>query len=411
MSCDRRSLDIGFIHPDLGLGGAERVVVDAARYLRSVGHRVTLFTAHHDRDRCFEETRDGSLDIRVHGNFMPTHVGQHLRAPCAIARLAYLTLAMALSGRRFDVIFCDLIAHTLPLLKCVSRARILFYCHFPDLPLAPRAHWLSRLYRAPIDRLEEAGTGRADRVLVNSRFTATIFRQTFPRLCAMPLEVLYPGVDCARYELGDAGAQAPDETVREVLLLSVNRYEPTKNLGLAVEAMALLRERLPAGVFGSVRLVIAGAYDDRRRGHRVTFRDLDALIRQRELGDRVALLRSCSEAERLALLARCRCVVYTPADEHFGLGPLEAMAAGRAVVAVASGGPLESVKHEETGLLCEPTPSAFADALARLVADPGAAERMGLAGRRHVAAHFSVAAFGARLEAIVQDLAAAGDRS
>jgi len=325
--------------------------------------------------------------------------------------MAYLTGAMALSRQRFDVIFCDLVAHTLPLLKRVSRAKILFYCHFPDQRLAPRAHWLSRLYRAPIDRLEAAGTGRADRVLVNSRFTATIFRQTFPRLCAMPLEVLYPGVDCAHYDPGRAGAQARAESAREVLLLSVNRYEPKKNLGLAVEAVALLRERLPADVFGSVRLVIAGDYDDRRREHRDTFQDLKMHVRRRELGDRADLRRSCSEAERLALLARCRCVVYTPADEHFGLGAVEAMAAGRPVVAVASGGPLETVQHEQTGLLCEPTPPAFADALARLVADPGAAERMGRAGRLHVAAHFSVAAFGARLEAIVQDLAAAGDRS
>jgi alpha-1,3/alpha-1,6-mannosyltransferase len=325
--------------------------------------------------------------------------------------MAYLTAAMALSRRRFDVVFCDVVAHTLPLLRCVTRPKILFYCHFPDLRLAPRAHWLSRVYRAPIDRLEAAGTSQADRVLVNSRFTAAIFRQTFPRLRGMPLEVLYPGVNCAHYDPGRAEAQARAEGAREVLLLSINRYERKKDLGLAVEAVALLRERLPADVFGSVRLVIAGDYDDRRREHRDTFRDLEALVRRRELGDRVDLLRSCSEAERLVLLARCRCVVYTPADEHFGLGAVEAMAAGRPVVAVASGGPLETVRHEQTGFLCEPTPAAFADALARLIAHPGTADRMGRAGRRHVAAHFSLAAFGARLEAIVQDLATAGDPS
>ena len=39
-----------------------------------------------------------------------------------------------------------------------------------------------------------------------------------------------------------------------------------------------------------------------------------------------------------------------------GIVPLECMAAARPVVAVASGGPLETVVHEETGFLCEPTP-------------------------------------------------------
>jgi glycosyltransferase involved in cell wall biosynthesis len=96
--------------------------------------------------------------------------------------------------------------------------------------------------------------------------------------------------------------------------------------------------------------------------------------------------------------------VYTPDNEHFGLVPVEAMAAGRPVVAVNSGGPLETVWHERTGLLCRPTPQAFAAALVRLVTDPVAAERMGQAGRLHVAKHFSLAAFNTRLEAIIQEL-------
>ena len=66
--------------------------------------------------------------------------------------MAYLTCAVALYGNRFDVIFCDLVAHAMPLLKCFSRAKILFYCHFPDQLLAPRRNGLYHLYRAPIDR-------------------------------------------------------------------------------------------------------------------------------------------------------------------------------------------------------------------------------------------------------------------
>ena len=411
MMSDRQFLHIGFLHPDLGLGGSERLVVDAALHLQAVGHRVTIFTAHHDSVRCFEETRNGSLDIRVYGDFLPSHVGQHLRAPCAMARMAYLTGAMALHGDRFDIIFCDLVSHAIPLLKCFSRAKVLFYCHFPDQLLAPQRHWLYRLYRAPIDRLEAVGTGMADRVLVNSRFTAAIFRQTFPHLHEMPLEVLYPGVDCARYEpcptdhdathVQDSAGDA-----REVFILSINRYERKKNLGLAIEALALLRERLSSAVFAHLQLVIAGGYDDRLRENRDTLLDLQALVQQLRLAEHVVFMRSCTETERLVLLARCRCVVYTPANEHFGFVPVEAMAAGRPVVAVASGGPLETVQHEHTGLLCRPTPPAFAEALARLLVDPVAAERMGQAGRRHVAKHFSRAAFGTRLEAIVQELVA-----
>lgn len=50
---------IVFLHPDLGIGGAERLVIDAAVGLQSRGHNVTLFTSHCDPTHCFEEARDG----------------------------------------------------------------------------------------------------------------------------------------------------------------------------------------------------------------------------------------------------------------------------------------------------------------------------------------------------------------
>ena len=81
----------------------------------------------------------------------------------------------------------------------------------------------------------------------------------------------------------------------------------------------------------------------------------------------VHLLRSFSDAQRSALLAAAAAVVYTPSDEHFGIVPLEAMAAGRPVIACNSGGPTESVVHGVTGFLCKPHPAAFAAAMAKLV--------------------------------------------
>ena len=76
---------------------------------------------------------------------------------------------------------------------------------------------------------------------------------------------------------------------------------------------------------------------------------------------------SFTDAQRGALLAAAAGVLYTPPGEHFGIVPLEAMAAGRPVIACASGGPLESVAHGRTGFLCDPGPAAFAAAMARLL--------------------------------------------
>ena len=64
MPVERRS--IVFFHPDLGIGGAERLVVDAAVGLQDLGHKVTIFTSHCDPKHCFDEARDGKPSARPH---------------------------------------------------------------------------------------------------------------------------------------------------------------------------------------------------------------------------------------------------------------------------------------------------------------------------------------------------------
>ena len=64
--------NIVFVHPDLGIGGAERLVIDAAVGLQSSGHKVTVFTSYRDTNHCFDEARDGrSLTSRVVGQRVP----------------------------------------------------------------------------------------------------------------------------------------------------------------------------------------------------------------------------------------------------------------------------------------------------------------------------------------------------
>lgn len=60
---------MAFFHPDLGIGGAERLVVDAALALQQRGCHVVLYTAHHEPERCFRETSDGTLHVEVVGDW------------------------------------------------------------------------------------------------------------------------------------------------------------------------------------------------------------------------------------------------------------------------------------------------------------------------------------------------------
>jgi glycosyltransferase involved in cell wall biosynthesis len=77
--------------------------------------------------------------------------------------------------------------------------------------------------------------------------------------------------------------------------------------------------------------------------------------------------------------------------EGFGLVLLEAMAAGRPIVASRVATIPEVVLDGETGLLVPAgDPLALADALARLAADPDLASQFGEAGRERVRRQFSI---------------------
>jgi len=392
------ALRIAFLRPGLGIGGAERLILDAALELDARGHDVSVFVG--DRQPAqLDEVAAGRVRVVAVGRGLPAHVAQRLRAPAAILRAAWAARALARARPAPDVVVVDLVAHVIPLVRRLVEAPVACYCHFPDLLLAPRRRGLYALYRAPLDRLEERGLVAADRVLVNSRFTASVVQVTFPGLEAAALDIVPPGVEVE--------ASPPPPASSETLVLSINRFDRGKNLGLAVDALAVLRERMPAAAFAAVRLVLAGHLDARLAEAGALAAELEARAARLGLARQVTLARSPSDAERRALLARAACVVYTPLAEHVGIVPLEAMAAARPVIAVNRGGPTETIVDGRTGWLVPPTPAAFAGALARVLGDPPAARRMGEDGWAHVRASFSRRAFGNRLERTLRALVTA----
>ena len=52
-------MKVVLIHLDLGIGGAEMLVVNVACAMKLLGHDVKIFTSHHDENRCFEVTKKG----------------------------------------------------------------------------------------------------------------------------------------------------------------------------------------------------------------------------------------------------------------------------------------------------------------------------------------------------------------
>ncbi|XP_067861130.1 alpha-1,3/1,6-mannosyltransferase ALG2 [Heptranchias perlo] len=394
-------VNVVFLHPDLGIGGAERLVVDAALALRRRGCGVQIWTAHHDPERCFSESRAGPGGLRVVcvGDWLPRSLLGRCHALCAYVRMLFVAWYLIfLSGVEFEVVFCDQVSACIPLLKLCRRAkRVLFYCHFPDQLLTRRLTPLKRLYRLPLDWLEEYTTGLADLVVVNSKFTAGVFQRTFKSLSHLEPDVLYPSLNFAAFDAEPTAVADPVPPGKEFVFLSINRFERKKNLRLALEALHGLRGRLTGADWEKVHLVMAGGYDRRVPENVEHYEELREMAGELHLSDSVTFVRSFSDQEKISLLRRSTCVLYTPSNEHFGIVPLEAMYTRCPVIAVNSGGPLESVIDRVTGFLAQPSPNCFAAAMEEFVRTPDLRAKMGEAGRNRVLKTFSTDAFAEQL--------------
>lgn len=279
--------NVVIIHPDLGIGGAERLIIDVALALQNRGHRVTIYTSHRDKAHCFDEARDGTLDVRVRGNtIFPAHIFGRLHILMASLRQLHLTASLLteLGSRdqpsqssekdqggnaqeiRDDIFIVDQLPACVPILKTFGQPRksrtqrILFYCHFPDQLLARRNEGSSLLrlakllYRYPFDWFEGWAMSASDRVVANSNFSRGVVRSVFGTEKLGDVEVVYPCVDT------NTGLAAPETKAAEALwggkkiLLSVNRFERKKDMALAIRAYNGLGAKKRKGT----RLVIAG---------------------------------------------------------------------------------------------------------------------------------------------------------
>lgn len=122
--------------------------------------------------------------VRVGGNsIVPRTIAGRFYIICAILRNLHLALIVILLNRKldakekFDVIIVDQLSVSIPLLRWTG-AKIFFYCHFPDKLLTKRESFLKKLYRLPVDFIEELTTGNANGTLVVEKGTRTCSDKT-----------------------------------------------------------------------------------------------------------------------------------------------------------------------------------------------------------------------------------------
>lgn len=397
-----------FLHPDLGIGGAERLVVDAALALKNKGHSVSFVTTHHDPNHCFDETKDGSFPVTVVGDWIPRHIFGKLYALLAYVRMIYAALYIVFFSKADpDIVFCDIVSVCIPFLK-LGNSTVLYYCHFPDQLLSSPGNFLKQIYRRPLNWLEEITTNSADIVLVNSKFTQTVFKDTFKSIFREP-SILYPSINTDFFDKNSSQKPELSDVLpgglpyAKYVFLSINRFERKKNITLAINALNYLLGQVPTGLWDQVFLIIAGGYDDRVNENVEYYEELKQLV-GKKLEYKVYFVKSPSDLEKLTLLSECDCLIYTPSNEHFGIVPLEAMYSKKPVIAVNSGGPTETIVHEVTGYLCNSNHIEFAKTMRKCLEDRRMSKELGLAGRTRFEEKFSFNAFQNNLNSIIENL-------
>lgn len=364
----------------------------------------------------------GTLKVHVSGDtLVPPNLLGRFSILCAILRQLHLTLALLTSAQlsNYDYVFVDQLSACIPLFRLFSpRTKILFYCHFPDYLLTSRQSLIKSLYRIPFDWLEAATTGLADTIVVNSAFTKSVFADAFPQIQTVP-RVVYP---CVSIPLSGRPNRRVDSALDsetdflpqdgKKILLSINRFERKKNIDLAIRAFAHLtdKERTRS------RLVIAGGYDSRVSENVAYHAELVYLCEKLKLKSAtsknfisslsipadtdVLFLLSIPASLKSHLLKTASLLCYTPAREHFGIVPLEAMLAGVPVLAHNSGGPLETVSEGVTGWLRPAEEESWAAVMRKALFElqPGQVREMGRMGKERVVAEFSKEKMAERLD-------------
>lgn len=327
-------------------GGANEHIRETYEQLKALGHEVRIITAPWGDDPPGADTIQIGRAIAVPFNGSIGRITLSLRLDWLVTRM--------LKRERFDVIH-----HHEPLvpflsLQILDNAKCPQVATFHAFGGFSLSYWLSR-------PLSERYLGKLDaRIAVSSaakHFVSTYFPGEY--------RIIPNGVDVDFYR---AARPLPEFHDGKVNILFVGRLEPRKGASHLLDAYTMLKPHYP-----ETRLIIIG------RGPLLG--RLRRSAQQRRLAD-VFFAGRVSEVEK-ARFYKSADIFCAPSTgrESFGIVLLEAMAAGRAVVASDIHGYKRVVQRNMTGLLVEPKdPDALCNAFARLIEDPALRERLGSAG-------------------------------
>jgi glycosyltransferase involved in cell wall biosynthesis len=140
----------------------------------------------------------------------------------------------------------------------------------------------------------------------------------------------------------------------EITIASVGRLSVQKGFDLAIEACKILKQRRL-----NIKWIIVGEGQERE--------NLERMISAFQLTDTVFL--PGATPNPYPCMKACDIYVQTSRFEGMGMAVIEAAFLNKPIVTTNFPSALETVEHEKTGLICEMTPEAIANAVERLITD------------------------------------------
>lgn len=354
-------------------------------YLDNIGGaQVALFTLAAELEADVYSTAVNQKAIELMGfkqkvtsiGWIPTNAPWRHQA--AVMRFARLNLT-----RNYDAF---IIAGDWALAAAIHNRPNIWWCHSPSRELwdlydrtrITSVPWHKRpLYDLWVRynrHLNRQHIKRVTKVFASSRNS----QDRLKRYLNCDASIIYPPVNAQAFYHGES----------QGYWLSVNRLVHYKQVELQLEAWATMPER---------RLVIVGA-DEPARHFQQYKKQLLALK-----PPNVTFLPPQTSDKLRDLYAHAEGFVTTSHNEDFGLTAVEAMAAGKPVVAVNEGGYQETVVHGITGYLIDPTVSALTQAVSKVASDPTRYTAACIERAKLFDTATTVAQFTEQLEQLVQE--------
>jgi glycosyltransferase involved in cell wall biosynthesis len=356
-----RLLKILHIDPERGWGGGEAQVFGLLTYLAAKGHQNDILT--HPTGPLFARCQDlnvTTLPLTVRNDL-------DLRYVPALRRL--------IRNGNYDIVHLHTKrAHALSLWLPRSRNRLRWIVtRRMDYPEA-KSWYTNYLYNRRVD-----GVVAISRTIKDLLIRAGVKPEK--------IRLINSGIDPERYEWQPKKPLAGNGPT---VIGCLAGLQERKGQRFLLQAAALLKSR---GL--NLRYQIAGEGPLREQ--------LEQLTGRLGLGDDVRFVGFV--ADPAEFLAKIDLFVMPSLSEGLGVAALEAMAAGKAVIATKVGGLAESVLDGVTGILVPPQdPTALAHAIAELVRAPSLAGEMGTHGQQRVMQHFTLAQMAQHNESFYYEL-------